>query len=261
MNKNKLTQRNLIQYLDIQFKAITAWSKEVSHHPSGKPVHELRLATRHARAALWVLKHSSEHLRFKKLDRELQQLGRTLGMVREIDVAISDANHYRIKSAQMIPQRMHAVKKLKKLVKAEARKDLKKLLVHAARALRLIGPLRMKEAKVKLTRTLHTQLNQHMDGPATFHKLRITVKKARYAIEAMGVPIHPMDRSNHPIVAPNHPMKKLQDFLGKAHDLELLQGFTGKKARIKRKQKVLNAKALLLSTPALNFAVSQLKEN
>lgn len=209
MNKNKVTQRHLIQYLYIQSKAITVRSKEVSHHPSAKPVHELRLAARHARAAFWVLKHSSKHIRFKKLDKKLQQPGRASGKVREIDVAISDANHYRTKCAQMILQCMHALKKLKQLVKREARNDLKKLLDHANHALRLMGPLRLTEAKIKVTRILHNQLDQDMDGPGKFHKLRIAVKKARYAIEAIiaiGAPIHPIDRSNHLIFALNHPM-------------------------------------------------------
>lgn len=261
MNQNKLSQRHLSKSLDTQAKAISAWSKQVKHHPSGKPVHELRLATRQARAAFWVLKNSSEHLRFKKLDRRLHKLEETLGKVREIDVAIRDANHYKIKSSQLIPNKMHAVKKLKKLVSSDSRKELKKLLTEARRSIQRMNSVKINEARKKLSEILQNQLAQDLDGPKKLHKLRIAVKKARYAIEAMGQPIHPMDGSNHPNKAMNHPMKKLQDTLGQAHDLELLQGFTGKNAKIKAEQNVLNAKALRLSRPALHFAVSQLKEH
>ena len=124
-----------------------------------------------------------------------------------------------------------------------------------------MNSVKINEARKKLSEILQNQLAQDLDGPKKLHKLRIAVKKARYAIEAMGQPIHPMDGSNHPNKAMNHPMKKLQDTLGQAHDLELLQGFTGKNAKIKAEQNVLNAKALRLSRPALHFAVSQLKEH
>jgi CHAD domain-containing protein len=259
MNQNEFSQKHLCKYLDTHASAITAWSKQVKKHPSGKPVHELRLATRQARAAFWVLKNSSEPVRFKKLDRKLHKLGETLGKVREIDVAISDANHYKIKSSKLIPDRMRAVKKLERLVGSDSRRALKNLLTKARRSIHGMKSYEMSEARKKLGEILQSQLAQDLEGPKKLHKLRVVVKKTRYAIEAMGQAIHPMDGSYHPNKTLNHPMKKLQDTLGQAHDLELLQGFTGKNKKIKAEQNVLNAKALRLSKPALSFAVSQLK--
>jgi CHAD domain-containing protein len=239
MNQNKFSQSHLRDYLDTQAKAISAGSKQVSRHLSGKPVHELRLATRQARAVFWVLKNSSEHVRFKKLDRKLHRLGVTLGKVREIDVAISDANHYKIKSSDLIRDRTEAVKKLEKLVAPDSRRKLRKLLKSARKSVHRMNSIEMTQARKKLSEILRVQLAQEIEGPKQLHQLRITVKKARYAIEAMGQAKHPISRSNHP-------MKKLQDTLGQAHDLELLQGFTGKNAKINAKQNNLNAKALLL---------------
>jgi CHAD domain-containing protein len=254
MDQNKFSQRHLRKYLDTQAKAISAWSKQVSRHLSGKPVHELRLATRQARAVFWILKNSSAHVRFKKLDRKLHQLGVTLGKVREIDVAISDANHYKIKTSELIRDRTEVVKKLKRLVSIDSRRTLKKLLKTARKSVRRMSSFEMTHVRKKLSKILRAQLAQELEGPKQFHQLRISVKKARYAIEAMGQAKHPIGRSNHP-------MKKLQDTLGHAHDLELLQGFTGKNAKIKAKQNILNAKALLMSKPALKFAISQLNES
>ena len=254
MNSDKIALRHLTRYLDTQTKAISAWSKQVAKHSSGKSVHGLRLATRQARAAFWVLKHSSEHLRFKKLNRKLHRLGSALGKVREMDVALSDANHYQIKTTCLIPERMKAVKKLQKLVNKKSRKDLKRLLIKARRSVHKMSAIQVTDAREKLSLSLHRQLAEDIESPAKLHRLRIAVKKARYAIDAMGETNHPDGRSKHP-------MKKLQDVLGEAHDLELLQSLTGKNSKIRAKQNRLNGKAIRLSKPTLNFAVSQLEEN
>ena len=251
MNKNKTSQRHLSKYLDTQVQAISSGSKKVRHLTSGEPVHELRLATRQVRAVFWVLKHSTEHVRFKKLDLRLRELGEALGKVREIDVAIADANHFKIKSSKLIPIRMEAVKKLRKLIKRHQRQSLNKLLSLANKSVRSMSSIQVTEAREKLNKSLNHQLTQDIHGTAKLHKLRIAVKKARYAIDAMSGSFSPTNRSNHP-------MKELQDVLGHAHDLELLQGFTGKNLKIKTKQSVLNAEAVRLSRPALQFAVSQL---
>jgi CHAD domain-containing protein len=71
------------------------------------------------------------------------------------------------------------------------------------------------------------------------------MRKVRYALEAMGKPIDSM--------------KPLQDALGAAHDLELLQVFTEKNLKLKAKQHSISRKAVRLAKPAIHFAVSKLR--
>ena len=76
------------------------------------------------------------------------------------------------------------------------------------------------------------------------HELRVTLKKIRYALEAMG--------------RPATPIKYLQDILGEVHDLETLLKLTGKNKKIKKEQQALSDEALLLMKPALRFALEHL---
>ena len=68
-----------------------------------------------------------------------------------------------------------------------------------------------------------------------FHRLRITLKKVRYGLEAIGQ-IRPQ-------------LERMQDILGHMHDLEVLQGLVGKKNRIKKDKRFAknNAQAEYLS--------------
>ena len=91
----------LVEFIETQAKIISHLTPEVSKKPSGNSVHSLRVAIRRTRAVLWCSHHSSANLHFKKLNERLRKLGRALGRVRELDVAIKDANHYKIISSQL----------------------------------------------------------------------------------------------------------------------------------------------------------------
>ena len=85
-----------------------------------------------------------------------------------------------------------------------------------------------------------------MHGQKRLHRLRVRIKKARYALEAIGKPIGPI--------------RRLQDLLGDAHDLEILQALVGKNAKMKAEQRSLNDKALHLIEPVLQYTINQLRK-
>lgn len=239
-------QNPVVEYLERQSKAIGRLAVEVSRRSDEKPVHKLRVATRRARAALWVLKNSSAHLHFKRLDHDLRRLCRELGKVREVDVAILDASHYGIDSSKLEIQRKKFLRKVRELITQDQMKRLMNKLSEAEISGRARDPILLYEASKRLRSRLNMQLEWNAHGEMTKpHRLRITMKKARYVLEAMGRPIDPM--------------KPLQDALGDAHDLDLLQVLTEEKSKIKVEKRSLNNKAITLVRPALRFAVDQLE--
>lgn len=240
----KTSQRKLIHYLETQSKAITCLAPKKSRQLSGKDVHELRVATRRARATFWILRHSSAHIRFEELDNDLRKLGKALGHVRELDVAILDANRFGIDATKLIARQKIFQMKLQKRINRNQQNHLSTQLSAAENAAHAMSPIFLGEARDTLRARLNRQLDRHLHGQTKLHQLRIMMKKARYVLEALGRPVSPM--------------KSLQDLLGDAHDLEFLQTLIGKNATIKAEQRSLNDKAIRVAKSALRFAVSQL---
>lgn len=237
---------HLIRYLKKNSAAITRLAPEVFRHLSGEFVHQLRVAIRRTRTSLWLLRYSSADIHVKKLDRELRLLAKALGKVRELDVAILDAKQYDVHSSQLRAQLKTAQKKLRKLLKKEQRDRLEQQLAIAVNATRVKNSILLKKARYKLSERLRKELSLNLKKQKSFHQIRIVLKKSRYALEAMGKPV-------------DH-MKQLQDILGKAHDLELLQELTRKNNRVNKEQRSLNEKAIHLVKPVLRFALRQFGE-
>lgn len=71
------------------------------------------------------------------------------------------------------------------------------------------------------------------------------MKKIRYALEAFGRPVEPL--------------QKLQDHLGDAHDLNVLGEILGKHHKVKQDERKFRRKAIRQAKPALKFAQRQMK--
>ncbi len=237
-------QNNLIKYLKAQFRTVELSLPKVAHRPSDKAVHELRVATRRARVALWVLEQSSSPLRFKKLGHDFRKLGQTLGQVRELEVAIQDANHFGIEFFDLKNRHKKAQRRIQNLISTKKIENFSKQFADAETRIKNIGPISFSIVKSELIIKIRRQLKLSLRGETEPHKLRIVLKKTRYALEAMGKPVQKM--------------KLLQNVLGDEHDLVTLQTYVGKSAKIKRKQKFFHDQATPLIKPALRFAMAQL---
>ncbi len=224
--------RRLYQYAKTQKAAMAPLMAEVRRKGGVNAIHELRLATRRTRALLWVLRHGSPPLRFKVLERDLRGLGRGLGAVRELDVAIKGAQVYALDPAALKVRRGKALREAQKLLNGKRRRRLSRQITEVID--RLVAQRALSADPV--VALLHDRIAPWGGAPLpraeVLHRLRIAVKKNRYALEALGRPVGKL--------------KKLQDVLGKAHDLEMLQGFLGSNALIKKDLSRLNAQVDVL---------------
>ncbi len=246
MKKSLGVDKNrVIKYLKIQSGTVIRLEPKVSRSLGVEPIHQLRVATRRVRTIVWVLQLSTNLKHIKKFKHELQAVAKMLGHVRELDVAILDAKQYGINSSVLIKKRKTNAKKLQMHINRNHRKHLAKQLSEITKTVAEINPKLLNKAYKHLALQLNKQLKQNLNKETSLHQLRITLKKARYAIEAMGKPVKPL--------------KELQQILGDAHDLETLQGFLGKNKKVKDAQQSLNGKAVPLVKPALLYALTQLK--
>ena len=237
---------HLTEYLETQSRDVHKLARKVSRRLDPKSIHQLRVAIRRTRTVFWILQQSSDDIHCKKLGRQLRRLGRSLGNVRELNVAISDAARFGIDSSCLIGPCKIAKAKLRKLCNRNQRNKLMRRLSELEKSARALNPELLSKAHDRLQAKLNRQLKLRIRGQASLHQLRIIMKRARYSLESMGSSIEPM--------------KPLQDVIGGAHDLEILQELIGKHPEIKMEQYLLNKKAIGLIKPALNFAIAQLAQ-
>lgn len=199
-------------------------------------VHQSRVATRRLREALpLVLRGSS----LRKHTRTVRRLTRSLGPVRELDVALLTLDEFAgtgevprtgvLSLHQVIRQeraRMHAdmrrsidrtrLQKLSaKLVAAAQKRD------HEGASPRTIDPKQLADARTRATRradrlriTIENAAAIYL--PDRLHEVRIATKKLRYAMEIV------RDLSRSRATAHIATLKRAQDLLGRIHDLEVL---------------------------------------
>jgi CHAD domain-containing protein len=227
------------RYLMDQGRSFEEDALKAVRKPSKNLVHRLRVATRRARAGLSSVPHLDSPA---KLAARLRRLGKTLGRLREIDVAIADAPHYGLGTGNLKRRRKKLAADVKSALLKNAAKierDLKAAAEEMAREKNLrfdFGPLR-----AKLRKWRERPILKSRDA----HKLRIVVKKARYALEIAQ--------------ADPAPLERLQTLLGKDHDLEVLQELKGPKRVIRKDQKKQRRTAMRFAPRALAFALSQLE--
>ena len=239
-------KRDLIKYLHKQSVRVARFSPEVYRHPSGGSVHQLRKAALRIRATLWLLKRSSARLHFNNLQRDLRRLEQSLGSVRELDVAILDANHYRVDTERLAARRRIAEARLRLLVTPTQTLSLQRQLSQTEAFVRAEDRISLRAARRHLRTQLRNRRKKHIHGPARLHRLRVLLKRAQYALEAMGESVDPI--------------KRLQRILGAAHDLEFLQSSTRQTLKLRKRQHSLNSKSVRLAKPVLRFAAAQIRK-
>lgn len=200
-------------------------------------VHQARVATRRLREALPLVTSGT---RARKLGRQMRRLTRSLGPVRELDVAREmldeltasrdvprTAVHCLQQSIRDERQRLH-----RHLVKAVERCNFAKLgkkATTAARkhdaALAKEGPAgrarQLAEARLRAAARAERVL-EAIDSaaviylPDRLHEVRIAVKKLRYSMEVV------LELSGSRATARILALKRAQDLLGRMHDFEVL---------------------------------------
>jgi CHAD domain-containing protein len=196
-------------------------------------VHGARVATRRIREALPLVAPGRSG---KVLSKSVRRLTRALGGVRELDVALLHLDQLR--NSGDVPET--AIASLRQLVTEERQRlgsemmrrlmqynlpRLQKKAVEAARRgpVRDSGrdPRRVAAAMARAARRA-VGLRAAIDNaagiylPDRLHEVRIAVKKLRYALEIA------RDLSGSRATARIRTLKRVQDLLGRMHDLEML---------------------------------------
>jgi len=197
-------------------------------------VHQARVATRRLREALPLVASGRSG---KSLAKPIRRLTRALGPVRELDVALMNLEQLRASSD--VPD--GAIARLRQLVSEErlrlrsemiqriSRVNVEKLQKKALAAVRrqipakgpIRDPRRIAAAQARASRRA-VSLQAAIDNaagiylPDRLHTVRISVKKLRYALEVA------RDLRGSRATARIRTLKRVQDLLGRMHDLEML---------------------------------------
>jgi CHAD domain-containing protein len=218
-------------------------------------IHQARVATRRVREALPLVATGASG---RKLERIVRRLTRSLGPVRELDVALLMLEE--LATAPDVPRagisrlrqvvhderrRLHRemaqavdrcnVEKLTKKAVAAARASDRRVAGGAARDPRQRAAAEQRAARraERLRAAIETAAGIYL--PDRLHEVRIAVKKLRYAMEIA------RELSGSRATARILTLKRAQDLLGRMHDLEVLI------ARTRAVQGSPNAPSLRLS--------------
>ena len=206
-----------------------AWE---SIHPEG--VHQMRVATRRARAALRAFGNVLPPKAAGRLTRDIRWLTSSLGPLRDLDVQIAhlDAEKTQLDARDASAQalyRTHLEKKRrrahKRLVEALASDEYQKLIADFERLLEASATYHGPNQLMTIREAAHQQMKPQLEGllvrgrnarkrpaPRRLHRLRIAVKRLRYQLEyleeAYGKRMRRLIRT----------MEDLQDELGNHQD-------------------------------------------
>lgn len=196
-------------------------------------VHQARVATRRIREALPLVARGRAG---KSLRKSVRKLTRVLGPVRELDVALLNLDQLR-NSGELSDAAIGCLRQLvseerqrlgSEMVKCICQYDLQKLQKKAVAAANrgpwtagTRDPRRAAQAMGRAARRA-VGLRAAMENaagiylPDRLHEVRIAVKKLRYALEIA------QDLSGSRATARIRTLKRVQDLLGRMHDLEML---------------------------------------
>jgi CHAD domain-containing protein len=225
---------DLVRVLERQARALRRYvPAAIAGNDTG--VHQARVASRRLREAVPVLTQGLHGSKANKARRKIRRLTRALGSVRELDVTLLVVDELRDRSgmpkAALSELRAHVMEERERRRQTMHERlgdiDLEKLhrrLDSVCEALRT--PQAGHKWRSALTSRLVSQarrLDRAIDAagriyaPEALHRVRIASKKLRYALEIAN------DTKAAPSARALRIMKRVQDTLGRLHDLQVLQ--------------------------------------
>lgn len=212
---------------------------------SSEEVHHLRVTTRRLRASLWVVRHCVDAKNGERAHRALRDIGKALGERRMWDIALHDAKSYDADTDEIEKRMRRATARMKRTL----RHGRVQQLVEDMRKMQKLLPTLMLEHLEPWLQgyewELAYRLKHRLRMPAKRHELRIQAKKTRYVLECLGRR------------APS--LEKLQDHLGREHDLQVLRQIIGPRPALARDLRLTGTRADRVMPSALNSAIRQLR--
>ena len=188
-------------------------ARKIHRKPSKHSVHDLRVAIRRTRSILWISRRGPKSRGLEKLNRQLRKLNRRLGRVRELEVAITDARTFRIKSGNLKKRRDQLSEKIAPLLAQKDRDRIQRKIKKATQNIRRTDRGLITESFAELHKQLAKWRKATLRRKSEIHRFRIFIKRLRYVSEVMG-------QNAKPLV-------NLQNALGAFHDLEVLEKLAG----------------------------------
>ncbi len=199
------------------------------------PLHRARVATRRLRETLPVAFRAASELKSHQPDRDVRRLARALGPVRELDVTLGEFVHEARARKWTGPvferigrhleeereRRRRAMEGRLDRIDLERLEDRTRALAdtcEARPATAWVGQLtaRLRKRARRFDEALRAAGTLYV--PERIHRVRIAGKKLRYTLElarsAVGAPVSRQIAT----------LKRLQDLLGRLHDLQVLEG-------------------------------------
>lgn len=237
MKKDSLRAQKLKTYFCTHLAEAQKYFEEaVSNGPTRKNVYKLRVSLRRIRSVLEVLNSNNSCYLSEEEEREFRKIFKLLGRQRDVEVAIENGKQL---SFDVGPLQV-----LRKERQQETMAGLKpKTLFLILTALNLAAQT-IRDEDLKLNdhvKNLKADLGSDFVTVEEVHRFRIVLKRIRYLLEALGVPVAPF--------------KSTQDVLGHFNDLENLQKLLGPKKLLEKALKIEleNARKAVISGKKLAF--------
>lgn len=208
---------------------------EVQGQPSARVVHKMRVAVRRLRSVLTLIEPVKSQA--EKLDDELQDLQDRLGECRELDVALKDAKDFSVAPDEIKKRRKKSVRKIRDEFTSQRKEKLEKRLREALLEIDT-AKLHPEKALQAFRQDFTQRAKAHPKKAKKLHRLRISAKKFRYALEAVGREAKPLEN--------------LQGVIGRMHDMQTLRKLADrKKHKIRKAEKKCKKRALKMVDPVL----------
>ena len=197
-------------------------------------VHQARVTSRRLRETVPVLATGLEGSKAGKARRKIRRLTRALGTVRELDVTLGLLDHLarspHLSRTAVEDVRAHVIAE-RDSQRAEMLKRLDRVNIEKlGRRLASVGDALDKATEEPWRKALSAQLLErsrrlgkameeagHIYAPEGLHQVRIAAKKLRYGLELAA------DSGTKQAAPHVRTIKRVQDTLGKLHDLQVLQ--------------------------------------
>ncbi len=235
----------LTKRFEEQMEKFKHLARTVAKRQKGGPVHDLRVVTRRLRVAFWLIRQGTAIKVPAKTRLSFRRLGRSLGKLRQLDVAMRDARRHKLGTARLESLHRESSVELLSFLTSKKQKIGVKELKRIDRELQGLSTFNYSRPMQKLRSNLNCWA-KHPTDKSELHVFRIQVKKTLYALEMLGQPALPLTR--------------LKDCLGRAHDLEVLGNYFENATKIRTDEALEIKKSRKLFKPALSFARKKIFE-
>lgn len=225
----KTQKEHFIEFFRKQVDKFEDLSKKTFNNPTFDNVHDLRVNLRRISIVLWLMDFTDRH-------KDLKHLKKVLGKQRDLDVIIKNARRFSLDSNQL-EKKLSVARK--RTVRALTKTHRCKIISYLTKLINDLSDKSFDQVEKKIF-NLKCSMNYwscHTLNNNELHNFRLSLKKTRYAFESVGKAVSRL--------------KKLQDCLGEAHDLEVLENkfkkTNGKLPQIHENIKLQKIKAKQLS--------------